>query len=88
MPQHQSILEFKRGRYFKLALLLCAAAVAAYAWHEPSTSQLKPYGGTWLGYTLGRRMVDRFLAAHPQMTALQLAHADAAVFRQTLETPF
>ena len=53
MPQHQSILEFKRGRYFKLALLLCAACVAAYVWHEPSTSQLKPYGGTWLGYTLG-----------------------------------
>ncbi len=53
MSQHQSILEFKRGRYFKLALLLCAACVAAYVWHEPSTSQLKPYGGTWLGYTLG-----------------------------------
>ena len=42
----------------------------------------------WLGYTLGLRMVDRFLAAHPQMTALKLAHADAALFRQTLETPF
>lgn len=53
MSQHQSILEFKRGSYFKLALLLCAACVAAYVWHEPSTSQLKPYGGTWLGYTLG-----------------------------------
>jgi hypothetical protein len=53
MPHHQSILEFKRSRYFKLALLLCAAAIAAYVWHEPSTSQLKPYGGTWLGYTLG-----------------------------------
>jgi hypothetical protein len=53
MSQHQSILEFKRGRYFKLALLLCVASFAAYAWHEPSSSQLKPYGGTWLGYTLG-----------------------------------
>mgnify|MGYP001806321850 CR=1 FL=1 len=42
----------------------------------------------WLGYTLGKRMVDRFLAAHPQMTALRLAHADAAVFRQTLVSPF
>jgi hypothetical protein len=26
------------------------AAAAAYLWHDPA---LKPYGGTWLGYTLG-----------------------------------
>jgi len=53
MSQHQSILEFRHGRYFKLALLLCAAAIGVYAWHEPPAIYLKPYGGTWLGYTLG-----------------------------------
>jgi hypothetical protein len=53
MLQHQSILEFRHGRYFKLALLLCAAAIAVYAWHDPPAAYLKPYGGTWLGYTLG-----------------------------------
>jgi hypothetical protein len=53
MRQHQSILEFKHGRYFKVALLLCAAAIGVYWWHEPPAVYLKPYGGTWLGYTLG-----------------------------------
>ena len=42
----------------------------------------------WLGYTLGLRMVDRFLSAHPHMTALRLAHADTEMFRQTLAVPF
>jgi hypothetical protein len=42
----------------------------------------------WLGYTLGRRMVDRILAARPQDTALGLAHADAGQFRAALETAF
>jgi hypothetical protein len=53
MRQHQSILEYKNGRYLKLALALCALAIGAYVWHEPPTVYLKPYGGTWLGYTLG-----------------------------------
>jgi hypothetical protein len=53
MRQHQSILEFKHGRYFKVALLLCVAAIGVYWWHEPPAVYLKPYGGTWLGYTLG-----------------------------------
>ena len=53
MRQHQSILEFKHGRYLKLALVLCVAAIGVYAWHEPPAVYLKPYGGTWLGYTLG-----------------------------------
>lgn len=53
MRQHQSILEYKNGRYLKLALGLCALAIGAYFWHEPPTVYLKPYGGTWLGYTLG-----------------------------------
>ncbi|QJR15016.1 hypothetical protein [Usitatibacter palustris] len=29
---------------------LCVLSGLAYLWHEPPT---KPYGGTWLGYTLG-----------------------------------
>jgi hypothetical protein len=48
--RHQSILEYARFRWFKGALLLCILAGAVYLWHEPP---LKPYGGTWLGYTLG-----------------------------------
>ena len=53
MQQHQSILSYQRGRYLKLALLLCIGSIAAYAWHQPPTASLKPYGGTYLGYTLG-----------------------------------
>ena len=53
MQQHHSILSFSGARYFWVALLLCGASIAAYAWHEPPTASLKPYGGTWLGYTLG-----------------------------------
>ncbi len=52
MRWHESILEYRRGRYLKVALLLSAAAIGAYVWHEPH-GNLKPYGGTWLGYTLG-----------------------------------
>lgn len=53
MHQHQSILEFRHGRYLKLAALLCVASMAAYVWFEPPAGGPKPYGGTWLGYTLG-----------------------------------
>lgn len=53
MRQHRSILEYKNGRYLKVALGLCAIAIALYVWHKPPTVYLKPYGGTWLGYTLG-----------------------------------
>jgi hypothetical protein len=48
--RHYSILEYARFRWFKGALLLCAVASVVYLWHDPP---LKPYGGTWLGYTLG-----------------------------------
>jgi len=48
--RHQSILEYARFRWFKAALGLAVLAGAVYLWHEPP---LKPYGGTWLGYTLG-----------------------------------
>ena len=45
-----SILEYARFRWFKVALALSALCAAAYLWHEPP---IVPYGGTWLGYTLG-----------------------------------
>jgi hypothetical protein len=48
--RHYSILEYARFRWFKAALGLTAAASAVYLWHDPPS---KPYGGTWLGYTLG-----------------------------------
>jgi hypothetical protein len=48
--RHYSILEYARFRWFKVAIALCAVAALAYLWHQPP---LKPYGGTWLGYTLG-----------------------------------
>ena len=48
--KHQSILEYARFRWFKAAIALCVVAAVAYLWHDPP---LKPYGGTWLGYTLG-----------------------------------
>ncbi|HUP30295.1 MAG TPA: hypothetical protein VM122_09000 [Usitatibacter sp.] len=48
--RHYSILEYARFRWFKAAVVLSVAAAAAYLWHRPP---LKPYGGSWLGYTLG-----------------------------------
>ena len=48
--RHYSILEYARFRWLWAALLLSAACAVAYLWHDPP---LKPYGGTWLGYTLG-----------------------------------
>ena len=53
MRQQESILEFRRARYFKLAVLLSIAALALYASHDPAPGYSKPYGGTWLGYGLG-----------------------------------
>ena len=48
--RHYSILEYARFRWFKAALALCGVAALVYLWHEPPH---KPYGGTWLGYSLG-----------------------------------
>ena len=48
--RHHSILEYARFRWFKAAIALAVLAAVAYAVHDPP---LKPYGGTWLGYTLG-----------------------------------
>ncbi len=53
MHQNQSILAFKRARYLKLALWFCVLSLVVYIWHEPPVVYIKPYGGTWLGYTLG-----------------------------------
>lgn len=47
---HLGFLRHAGFRWAKLALLLCAASIVAYAWHEPVDG---PNGGTWLGYTLG-----------------------------------
>jgi hypothetical protein len=53
MGQQESILEYRGAVYLKVALFLCAAAIAAYALHDIPDVYYKPYGGTWLGYTLG-----------------------------------
>jgi hypothetical protein len=60
---HQSALSFARGRYLKLALIVCATAIWAYFWVDPSHPYLtwgdaptvypKHYGGSPLGYILG-----------------------------------
>jgi hypothetical protein len=48
--RHYSILEYARFRWFKVAVFLSVVAAGAYLWHQPP---IKPYGGSWLGYTLG-----------------------------------
>jgi hypothetical protein len=48
--RHQSILAYARYRYLKLAAALTLGAIVLYAWDRPPNG---PYGGTWLGYTLG-----------------------------------
>lgn len=60
---HHSVLGFSRGRYLKLALVLCTAAIGAYFWVDASSPYLiwgdmptvypKHYGGSPLGYILG-----------------------------------
>lgn len=47
---HQSILAYKKARYFWLALLLIVVSSVAYVWHQTPDP---PNGGTWLGYILG-----------------------------------
>lgn len=48
--QRTTLLEYKNYRDLKASLLLMAIAILAYVFHHP---ELGPYGGTWLGYTLG-----------------------------------
>ncbi|MCB1875844.1 MAG: hypothetical protein KDH88_07720 [Chromatiales bacterium] len=47
---HQSFLVYKGFRYLKVALILSALSIFAYAVYIPTEP---PNGGTWLGYTLG-----------------------------------
>lgn len=47
---HQSILAYAGKRYLWAALVVCAASLAVYVWHQPVDA---PNGGTWLGYALG-----------------------------------
>lgn len=48
--QHRTLLEYKRYRYLKAALLLAGLASIAYLLQRSPTGT---YGGTWLGYVLG-----------------------------------
>lgn len=48
--QTTTLLEYRNYRDLKASLLLMAIAILAYALHHP---EIGPYGGTWLGYTLG-----------------------------------
>ncbi|MES2885741.1 MAG: hypothetical protein V4709_13105 [Pseudomonadota bacterium] len=47
---HTGFMRHRQFRWAKIALLLCAACIAAYVWHTPLDG---PNGGSWLGYTLG-----------------------------------
>lgn len=47
---HESMLDYAKRRYLKIAIALCVVSIIAYAWHDPLSP---PNGGTWLGYTLG-----------------------------------
>ena len=48
--RHQSLLAYARYRYLKVTMVLVALVVGVYVWDRPPNG---PYGGTWLGYTLG-----------------------------------
>ena len=50
MTFHQSLLEYRKGRYGWWALLLVIGSVAIYASHSDFQP---PNGGTWQGYVLG-----------------------------------
>ena len=47
-----SILEYKKYRYFKVAIFLMALAIMAYLFHQPATGEYA-YGSSWLGYLFG-----------------------------------
>ncbi len=49
MPDNH-LFNFANGRYFKWACFLSLASILAYCLDTP---EIKPNGGTWLGYTLG-----------------------------------
>lgn len=47
---HEGFLAHKGYRYLKAAVILCAAAIVVYILAD---RDIRPNGGTWLGYTLG-----------------------------------
>ncbi len=50
MSAHESMLVYRGLRYMRLSMLLIAISITAYLIHDPLP---RPYGGSWLGYTLG-----------------------------------
>lgn len=48
--KQKTVFTYKGYRYLKFSGLLVVLSVLAYFWHHPD---IKPNGGTWLGYTLG-----------------------------------
>jgi hypothetical protein len=63
------------------------------AFNDPDYDHTAWFFGTgdmpkWLGYTLGKRVVDRFLECHPKATALDLAHMEAGKFAFLLDEDF
>jgi hypothetical protein len=48
--QHQTVLEYRRYRYLKVALLVLIAAITAYVLQDAPVGR---YGGTVVGYGLG-----------------------------------
>ena len=50
----ESVLGLANYRYFKWSLALSFGALALYLW---DSADMKPNGGTWLGYTLGTAAV-------------------------------
>jgi len=83
---HQSFLDHAGRRYLKVALALCAASIALYAWHDPRSP---PNGGTWLGYTLGgigaalggMRPIVEVMTVNFSLLALDQIVNSAATFR-------
>lgn len=48
--QHSNFFDYKKYRYFKVAVAMILLAFAAFLLFEPAVGH---YGGSWLGYTLG-----------------------------------
>ena len=48
--QHSNFFDYKKYRYFKVAVVMILLAFAAFLLFEPAVGH---YGGSWLGYTLG-----------------------------------
>lgn len=48
--KQKTVFTYQHYRYLKLSAVLAILSVLAYFWHSPD---IKPNGGTWLGYALG-----------------------------------